>query len=453
MNILPEPYSFLPRFLKLALVNALSYMMIPLAGVISVAFLGHLPDIKHLAGVALAAILFDYLYGAFGFLRLGTNALTAQAAGRDDQTEIFLTGMRNALIALALGLLVLLFQYPLREIGFAILSATPDVKTAGINYFNTRILGAPAVLLNYVLIGWFLGQEKNGKVLLLTVIGNSANIIQDYIYINCWNWSSAGAGLSQAFSQYLTFLIGMALVVFELLSQGVDITNQDAWKISDFQAAFKFNANLLWRFLVIASTFAVFNSLGAIIGIDILATNALLLQLVMFSLFIGNGVGYATTTLSGNFKGQQTKHLFLPLLQIGIGTNLLLGLFLALTVFFFPNPVFKILTNHTDLIELAKIYVPWLLLAVGYGAITLTLEGYLTGLAEAKIIRNAFLISSVLGFAPFTLLAWYYRNNHILWLALSMFTLVRGIILAIQIPKTLENNNTIQSSPTLQTDD
>jgi MATE family multidrug resistance protein len=183
-----EQYDFLPRFYRLAIANILSNLMIPLAGLISVAFLGHLQEIDALAGVCIANILFNLVYLILEFLRMGTTGLTAQAVGADDQEAALLVGLRNGLIALGLGIVLLILQYPLREVGFSLLSADIDVKAAGIDYFNARIWGAPAVLLNFVLIGWLLGREENSKVVVLSVIGNAANIILNYT-LQCHNLS------------------------------------------------------------------------------------------------------------------------------------------------------------------------------------------------------------------------------------------------------------------------
>ena len=113
----------------------------------------------------MASILLDYLYRILKFLLNSTNALTAQAAGENDPQGILLAGLRSGLIAIAIALLILLLQYPIQKLGFAILSGAQDIESTGIEYFNARIWGAPAVLLDFVLLGWFLGREKNGTVL------------------------------------------------------------------------------------------------------------------------------------------------------------------------------------------------------------------------------------------------------------------------------------------------
>jgi multidrug resistance protein, MATE family len=159
MNLtLLNRYDFLGRFFLLTIVNILSNIMVPLAGSISVAFLGHLTDIHQLVGVTLATILFDGIYWVLNFLRTGTTGMTAQAVGRDDQKGVILVGLRNGLIALGLGLLILILQHPLHQLAFALMNATPEVKAIGVAYFNTRIWGFPAALLNMVLMGWLLGR-------------------------------------------------------------------------------------------------------------------------------------------------------------------------------------------------------------------------------------------------------------------------------------------------------
>jgi MATE family multidrug resistance protein len=125
-----------------------------LASLIDTALLGHLDDLRFLAGVALAAVLFEYVYWSFGFLRMGTTGTTAQALGREDTDAVFLTLYRSLVVALALAGGILALQVPLRELGFSLLSGAPEVENAGRDYFNARIWAAPAALSNFVLLGW-----------------------------------------------------------------------------------------------------------------------------------------------------------------------------------------------------------------------------------------------------------------------------------------------------------
>ena len=171
------------RFGKLALINVLSNLMVPLASLIDLAFLGHLAEINYLAGVAIATILFNYIYWSFGFLRMGTTGATAQARGEENRQEVKLILWRNCAIALVIGLVILILQQPLKLVGFRLFEAETNVLTAAQAYYDALIWSAPATLINFVLFGWFLGQEKGKQVLLLSIIDKGANIALDYLLI------------------------------------------------------------------------------------------------------------------------------------------------------------------------------------------------------------------------------------------------------------------------------
>ena len=128
--------AFWPSFVRLAAANMISNLMVPLAGLVDTAFLGHLDDIRHLGGVALATVIFNVVYWSFGFLRMGTTGTTAQARGRGDREELWLILLRNGAIALTFGLVILLLQVPIRDLGFTLLSAEPGVREAGIAFYN-----------------------------------------------------------------------------------------------------------------------------------------------------------------------------------------------------------------------------------------------------------------------------------------------------------------------------
>lgn len=129
-----------------------------------------------------------------------------------------LVALRNGCIALGIGIILLLLQYPLQHLWFALVSGTPEVKAAGMDYFSARIWGAPAVLLNFVVMGWLFGKEQSGRVLWMTAIGNAANIGLDYLFIVHWGWESFGAGVSQALSPFLMLLLGLIFLLWQRIA-------------------------------------------------------------------------------------------------------------------------------------------------------------------------------------------------------------------------------------------
>jgi multidrug resistance protein, MATE family len=286
--------SFLQQFTRLAIVNILSNLMVPLAGLLDVAFLGHLAEIRHLAGVALATVLVNYLYWTFGFLRMGTTGSTAQAVGRDDGQEVLLIGLRNGAVALGIGLLLVVVQQPLGRLGFGLMSADANVEAAGMAYYHALIWGAPATLLNYVLVGWFLGRGQSGKVLLLSVMGNGAKVLLDYGLIVRGGWLSAGAGYATAGSQFLMMAIGVSLLIWEFRSKPLGVEWKDVMNAAALKAAFGLNSEILVRSFALISTFALFTNLSSLLGTAVLTTNAVLLEVVTFAAFFIDGLAFAT---------------------------------------------------------------------------------------------------------------------------------------------------------------
>ncbi|WP_414621216.1 guanitoxin biosynthesis MATE family efflux transporter GntT [Calothrix sp. CCY 0018] len=432
---LPSRYSsFLPRFYRLASVSIISNMMVPLSGIVDTAFLGHLADIRHLAGVILASILFDYLYRILKFFRNGTNAITAQAVGENDEQGIVLALLRSSLIALAIALFILILQYPIQKFGFTILAGSPDVEVFGIDYFNARIWAAPAVLLNFVLIGWFLGREMNFLVLLISFVGNASNVVLDYFTIIKWGWASTGAGLATALSHYLALFVALIGVGFSLQKKALPVF-KDIFDWQALKASVVLKSNILIRYLAMITAYSIFTNLSAAMGNEVIAENGLLLQIVLLSQFTVNGIGLTTQSLISNFKGKKETEQMIPLLQVSIFTGVLIASIFALVTILFPQTIFGLLTSHTDISQSVVNYRDWLLPLLTCGAVAFMFEGYAVGLKEGKRLRNSALIALGLGFTPVAGIAWYFQNNHLLWLSLTSYMAVLMVALGVQIPR------------------
>ncbi|MEM7590626.1 MAG: guanitoxin biosynthesis MATE family efflux transporter GntT [Cyanobacteria bacterium P01_A01_bin.83] len=435
MSATSKSLSFLPRFYRLATVSVLSNMMVPLAGLCDTAFLGHLQEIKYLAGVILASILFDYLYRILKFLRNSTNAMTAQAVGQEDEQGVLLAGLRSGLIALAIALLILILQYPIQKLGFLILSGSQEIEATGVAYFNARIWGAPAVLLNFVLLGWFLGREKNGIVLLISAIANGSNVLLDYLLISRWNLSSMGAGLATALSQYLALLVGLIAVALTIDWQELKQAVLKVWDSQAIQNAVVLKTNILVRFLALISAYSIFTNLSAGLGTESLAENGLLLQIALLSQFTIQGVGMTTQTLIGNFKGKDEPGRFMPLIITAIVNSVPIALMFALGCWFFPQTLFGLLTNHQEINQEITQYTFWLLPLLSFTAIAFMLEAYFIGLKEGAVLRNASLISFFVVFLPVVTWAWYHQSINLLWLSLTCYMLSLVVYLCWQMLK------------------
>jgi MATE family multidrug resistance protein len=252
------------RFFRLSLINIAASVTVPLVGLVDTAMLGHLPDIRFLAGVALASLLFDYAYWTLGFLRMGTTGMTAQAMGRRDTVEVTDVLRRGLLTAFVLAGLVLVLQVPLREAGFALLTGEPGVEQAGREYFDARIWGAPAALAGFVLVGWFLGREESRHVLVMTAVANLANVLLNYVFIIRLGLAARGAGLASMASQYL--MLGVGVWIYLRHRKPVPWHGSRVFDRDRLRGLFLLNRDLLVRTLCLVSAFALFVNSSSALG-------------------------------------------------------------------------------------------------------------------------------------------------------------------------------------------
>ena len=429
------------RFIRLSSYNILSNLMVPVAGLIDTAFLGHLDDIRYLAGVAIATVIFNYLYWSFGFLRMSTVGLVAQASGKGDHQDIFTIGVRHGAIALGLGLGLLALQMPLRELGFWLLQATPDIREAGVAFYNARIWGAPATLINFVLLGWFLGRQEGGRVLLLSVVGNSVNVVLDYVMIYRLGWGSGGAGAATAASQYAMLLVGLGLLLPSW--QQLQVPWGRLLDATAVRQVLGLNGNIMLRTFALLTAFGLFTSLSATMGKTVLAANTLLLQILTLAAYFIDGFAFATQSLVGEVVGQAERESatairtrLMTLLYGAGGLSVAVGLLLASTFILFPQ-LFGLLTSHTLVLSQIQAVTVWLLPLLGFAAVAYMLDGYFLGITAGRTLRNSSLVAVGAGFLPVAIAAWQLQNAHLLWLALTLFMVGRAVTLALQVPATL----------------
>jgi multidrug resistance protein, MATE family len=241
------------------------------------------------------------------------------------------------------------------------------------------------------------------------------------------------AGLATALSQYLGLLVGLVAVAltaeWRLLGS--------AWnQVSDRQglmSAVTLNGNILVRFLALISAFAIFTNLSASFGTEVLAENGLLLQIVLLSQFTVQGLGMTSQTLIGNFKGQEHPDRILSVLQVALATALPIALAFALGTMLFPEIVFKLLTNHSEVSQAMQHYTVWLLPLLSLTAAAFILESYFIGIKDGSTLRNGAVLSFTMVFLPLVLLAIYQQSEHLLWGALTAYMGILFIFLLYRL--------------------
>jgi len=443
-KLLPPPKTAgwtLP-FFQLAAANTASNLMVPLAGLIDTAFLGHLSEVRYLNGVALATIIFNVIYWSFNFFRMGTTGPTAQADGQADEATVWLIGVRNTLLALGTGVGVWLLRAPIATLGFALLQAGPGVKAAAIAFFEGRIIGAPAVLVNFVLLGWLLGRSQGRAVVLLAIIGNGSNILLDYWFIRRLGWGSYGAGLATALSQYIMLAVGLGIIFTRTATHPVPWhlwpqIKSRLWQSAALRALFGLNRDILIRTFALVISISLFTNFSSGLGETVLGVNTLLMQVFLMAAYFIDGIALAVESYAGRFYGQKATADLHWLLLLGLGGSVGLGGAIALTLLIWPLPFFSLLTSHTSLLTQIPTYVAWLIPVLSFGAVAFTLDGYFLGLTAGHILRNSTLVAAFVGFLPLALAASWLQRPHLLWLALVGLMVMRSLTLLCKVPSTL----------------
>ena len=407
-------------FDRLTAWNILANLTVPLVGLVDLAILGHLDEVRHLAGVALGSVVFDYVYWSFGFLRMATTGLTAQAVGRGDAVAGSRVLARAALCGLVAGIAVLLLADLIGHASFALLSGAEAVEAAGRDYFDARILGAPAALLNLAFLGWFLGRAEGAVVLWMTAVGNLANLLLDLLFIVHWDMASRGAGLASAASQVITLAVAIAFWWRRRQPVG-------GWRaVLDRQALgmLRLGGDILVRTLCLTTVFALFTNASALLGTTVLAANALLLRVVSTAAYLVDGVAFATESLVGIAHGRRDRRALGLVLRRGLLAGGVFAVLITGVAVAFPGTLFGWLTVHGEVVARATADRWWLVAVMLPAAPAYVFDGLFLGLTAGRLLRNAMLLSLV-AFALPAAVAVLWSSNALLWLALAVFMVVR----------------------------
>ncbi|MFK8047211.1 MAG: MATE family efflux transporter [Halioglobus sp.] len=406
----------------------LSNLSIPILGLVDTAILGHLGTTRYLGAVAIGGAILSFLYWGFSFLRMGTTGLVAKAIGAGNRMDALQVLAQSTLLALAIALLVILLHPMLLDTGLALMSVSEPLGALANSYASIRIYSAPAVLTTYACIGWFIGNRNTRWPLLIVVTTNFCNIGLDFLLIVGLQMASDGAALATVISEYL----GCGLAFYGVWRNLPERPNSQFYKaLQSWQAygsLLTSSRHLFVRTSCLLFSFAFFTAMGEKLGPNILAANTILMQLIMLGAYGLDGFAYAAEALTGNRIGAKDLRGFYETVKhCGAwcaGTAFLVSLaFLILHL-----PLFKVLTDLSEVHQLLLKYHWWLIALPILAAPSYLLDGIFIGTAETRYMMYTMLFSTACIYLP----AWYFTShwgNHGLWLAFALFNVARGLSL------------------------
>jgi len=417
------------EIIRLSIPNIISNISIPLLGSIDLAIVGHLDSDVYIGAIALGTMIFNFLYWSFGFLRMGTSGISAQAYGTgkiQHQQKILLQGL---FLALLFSSLLLLLQYPIEKLSFYFISGSQNVEKYAAEYFYIRIWAAPATLSLYVLYGWFLGMQNAKIPMIIAISGNIINLLANLLFVYEFNMKSNGVALGTVVAQYFSLIMAIGFLLrkypehihFNLKLKMILVK-------SEIVQFLKLNSDIFIRTLCIIFVFTFFTSVSAAQNDEILAVNTLLLQFFMFFSFFEDGIAYAAEAMIGKFYGKKDLENLSASIKKLFKWGFIISLIFSILYYIFPEFLLHLLTNKENIIAQSKPFMIYILLIPVLSFASFIWDGIFIGVTAAKEMRNTMLFSTLLFFV-----FWFiFKNlldfqNHSIWIAFIFFLVARGM--------------------------
>ncbi len=431
------------RILDLAIPNIISNITIPLLGIVDIILMGHLESDSYIGAIALGSVIFNFIYWGFGYLRMGTSGFTAQARGRRDLPETVNVLSRALFIALIGGLSLILLQKPLEWLSFLFLDGEAEVKNLAVNYFRIRIWAAPAALLQFAFVGWFIGMQNAKIPMIIAIVTNAVNILFNLLFVLVWDFGSDGVAYGTVIAQYSGLVV--ALLAFnKYFRRLLKYWNRKAalriQKIKEFMLV---NTDIFIRTMCLVLVFSFFTAKSATSDVQgsgnetILAVNSLLMQFFMFFSFLIDGFANASEALIGRFIGARDKKSLRIAIKLLFKWGFAISLLFTLIYLFASKAILGLLTDIEDVRANAEPYLFWVILIPVISFPAFLWDGIYIGATAGKAMRNSMIIATAFVFFPVYLLLDAPMGNHGLWLAFILFLAARGVSMTILAPRAI----------------
>lgn len=373
---------------------------IPLVGLVDMVIAGHISSAWAIGGIAVGTMLFDMLYGCFGFLRVSTAGLTAQAYGANNPQECGSLFVRSSAIAVIGAMLIWLLQAVYLEAVMYVLPCSEEVAEFARSYFRIRVWAAPATLMLMTCKGWFIGMQDGTRAMVADLVVNGMNMLASYVLAVHTPLGAIGVAWGTLIAQWTGLVVALAMIAvrysFAFSFSGVD------FHFSANRRFFRLNYDLFIRSLCFIIVYVGWTAISSAYGDVELAASSLMMKLFMLFSFFIDGFAYAGEALVGKTIGaqmsehnnqpsaishQQLNHLIKVLFAWGTGV----GVFFSLLYGLFPNALFASLTTDGDVVATMHHYLGWLIAMPVVSMLAFMWDGIYAGATRGREIRNAML--------------------------------------------------------------
>lgn len=429
----PNQKSMHRQILQIALPSIVSNITVPLLALVDTTIVGHLGAASYIGAIAVGGMLFNMTYWLFGFLRMGTGGMTAQAYGAQLRDEAECVLLRSLLVAVFISLLLILFQKPLVDTAFHFVSATPEVERLARVYYMCLIWGAPAVLTQYSFLGWFLGMQNARIPMYVAIVQNVVNIGASLFLVLVLGWKVEGVAMGTLVAQYAGAFVSAACWYFLFRRKGeVRTSFGKVMNAAAFKRFFVVNRDIFLRTLCLIAVTTYFTSAGSAQGELALAANTLLMQFFILFSYVMDGFAYAGEALGGSFFGATDLLRFRTLTRSLFGWGMLLTMLFTLVYLLFGEPILALLTDEGHVISTAVTYLPFAVAIPLISFSAFLFDGLFIGTTSTRYLLVSMATAAVVFFA----IVWIFpAQNAMLWVAFLTYLGVRGVVQALLYPK------------------
>ena len=413
----------------------LANITLPLVGVVDTAVMGRQPDATYVGAVALGSTIFNAIYWMYGFLRMSSTGLTAQALGAGRVDELAAIAIRAFTAAAALGVMLLALQWPIKSFMFWLFEASEAVESQAAGYFDIRVWGTPAVLIYIVAIGVLFGLQRMGAALLVSVVFNGTNIVLDLWFVLGLGWGVDGVAAGTVISEWLAAGLSVLLTLRALRYSGWRGTRPpDLWNRARIAGLTTVSTNLIVRTFFVQLPFFMLTALSAHLGDLVLAANAVLMQFFHIMAYGLDGFAHTAETLTGHaFGANDPRRLRRASAYCSVWAGLIAG-FLSLAYLHWGTDIVAMLTLLPEVRAVAGEYLPWLAVAPIVAVWAFMLDGVFIGTTRTRDLRNSMFVAALV----YLLTVWVSLEplqNHGIWLSMTVFMAIRAVLLGALYPR------------------
>ncbi len=418
--------------LAVAVPIIISNLSSPLLGLVDTGVVGQLGDPKYIGAVAVGALIFNFVYWAFGFLRMGTTGLTAQAYGAGNGVEVKAGLGRALLVALVAGVLIVALQSAIEWLAFNLIEASPEVETGARRYFSIRIWSAPFALANFAILGWLIGRQKARLALLLQLFMNGLNILLDAVFVLKLEWGVSGIAIGTMLAESVTAILGILIVWLQCQRIEGKLSFRRLLDAQLLNSTISVNRDIMIRSLFIMFAFIYFTAESARSGNIVLAVNTLLMQFVLFTAFFLDGFAFSAEALVGAAIGAKNKSYLLRAIVLSTIWAVTMALILSLVLYCFGSEFIDLLSIDSQVRNTARNYLMWAVSLPILSVWCWQIDGIFVGATRSHEMRNAAFYS----LAAFFIFWWLLMplGNHGLWMAMMLFNVCRALFLGRYLP-------------------